>query len=490
MYKRATIEERLRVRDYGVFSCPVYDHTGERKTFSTKVRHTCADGECKRHRKGHDDDWNRCPDWRTALEVARAEENRRLVRPTNPSAAKAEGFTLQDALNLLKAHDVRTNASKNTIRFHRDRSRHLVAKFGATYLCSNLADTAEGIAALRRYSDQRLADSPETTNLEESGHHTIQKEHRVLRHALALAKSEGRFLGDPTALVIEGFDTPAGEQGFYQSGEIWLEELEWIEALIEQTSSNPDRHRFDRRDDILVYFNLGLRRREPLLIKPEHIDFKARTLMVRTPRQSHKEARAERAAARKSGGRKAGLKTDKSKRVLPLNDVMVALFKRRIRIVEPGKPLFTNWGSGNRDLQANWARARKVLLERARQKGKRAYVELDERLPHSLTFNDLRRTFCSLMMNAGVSDTECAKLLGHGDTEMVKAVYGRMADETLHKAVAKLPEMQLPPEALLRTKGPSRRQQQRLRKGAAAAAAAKQSVSKTVSVASVSVSNA
>lgn len=491
MYKRSPLEKRIRLRDYGVFSFWAYDHAGERYTGSTDVRHTCADGACKSEGKGKRRDWSKCPDWRAALEVAKRKERDRSVPPANPSAARAEGFTLQQALNLIAAHDLRTNASKNTIEFHVGRGRHLIQKFGPDYLCSNFADVGEGIAALNKYSDQRLADSPETTGIEESGHHTIQKEHRVLRHALALAKKEGRFLGDPAALVVAGFDTAVGEQGFYQPGEIWLEDAESIEALIEATSSNPDRHRIDRRDDILIYTNLGLRRREILLIRVEHIDFKARTVSIRKPkRQSRKVELAERAAARKHG-RKAGLKTDSSKRTLPLNDVMMAVFKRRVRIVEPGQPLFTNWGSGNRDLNANWARAREARLERAQaQGGKRVRVELDARLPTSLTFNDLRRTFCSQMKNSGVSLDDCAELLGHEDDEMVKLVYGHSAMETLHKAVAKLPEMQLPPQALPRTKGPSRRQRQRFRKGAAAAAAAKQSVSKTVSGDSVSGSNA
>lgn len=177
------------------------------------------------------------------------------------------------------------------------------------------------LEALNKYTDKRLEEGPNRT--------TIQKEHRVLRHALRLAKDLGYYLGDPSALKVEGFIESRGNRGLYQPGETWLERVEWIEALVAHTSANPDKHRVDRRDDILVYTNLGLRRREPLLIKPEHVDLKARTVTIRMPRK-------EATASSKKSARKTGLKTDKSKRVLPLNALMVELFKRHLRSVPAG----------------------------------------------------------------------------------------------------------------------------------------------------------
>jgi integrase len=112
---------------------------------------------------------------------------------------------------------------------------------------------------------------------------------------------------------------------------------------------------------------------------------------------------------------------------------MLDLFKRRLDGARHGRPIFVDWGSGNRDLQANWARARRRLVE--------GNQELEHTLPRGLTFNDLRRTFCSLMRNAGVSFEDCATLLGHTDIEMVRTVYGRTAMDTLHAAVARLPSI-------------------------------------------------
>jgi len=325
------------------------------------------------------------------------------------------------------------------VAFHVNRGRHLVRLFGADMLCEEI-----DLAALIAYSDKRLGEDAQPDR------HTIRHEHSVLRHALRLAKDVGFYMGDPSKLKVEGFIEARGHRGYYQPGETWLEKVEWIEALVAHTSVDPDKHRVDRRDDILVYVNLGLRRRETLLLKPEHVDLTNATLTVRMPRKE---------SARQP--RRTGLKTDKSKRVLPLNKLMVELFRRRLREASAGQPLFSDWGSGNRDLRSNWQRARAWLLERAGQEsGQRARADLEAVLPATLTFNDLRRTFCSLMKNAGVSLEDCAELLGHEDVTMVKLVYGHTAMETLHRAVAKLPEMSLPPQEPPRVKVPSRRERQ------------------------------
>jgi integrase len=53
--------------------------------------------------------------------------------------------------------------------------------------------------------------------------------------------------------------------------------------------------------------------------------------------------------------------------------------------------------------------------------------------------NDLRRTYASWLVSAGVSTYTAARLLGHASTRMVEAVYGHLADTSLKAAGRVLP---------------------------------------------------
>lgn len=417
MYKRTPLERRVRLRG-DVWSFWGHDYAGKRYTASTSVHG-------KENRPA-------------AVEAARRIERNRSVPPPDPATYRAQTFTLGQALGLLDAHDKRVRAAPNTVKFHQGRGGHLVRLLGADRPCTNI-----DIVALTAYSDMRAAEEPDP--------HTIQKEHRVLRQALRLAKDAGCYAGDPSKLVVPGYDEASGLRGYYQPGKTWLSEIAWINALVNETSSNPDKHRVDRRDDILWIINSGVRRREPQLIRPENIDLDARTYKIELPPRASRRA-----------PRKGGLKNTAAERELPLNDVTYEVARRRMRHVLPGHPLFTEWGSGNRDLKANWRRARAWLLTQCATARDRA--RLNALLPRALTFNDLRRTFCSLMKNAGVSFDDCAALLGHEDVAMVKLVYGQTQMATLQRAMDKLPAMTVPPQALpRRTQKLSRRQRRRMR---------------------------
>jgi integrase len=76
-----------------------------------------------------------------------------------------------------------------------------------------------------------------------------------------------------------------------------------------------------------------------------------------------------------------------------------------------------HWGNVRRDLAATCVRAK---------------------VPR-VTPNDLRRTFASLMVQAGVERLAVAHLLGHSSTRMVELVYGRLNDGIYRSAVATLP---------------------------------------------------
>jgi hypothetical protein len=306
-----------------------------------------------------------------ALEAARKIERERAAGPV---AKPVKGpCTLAGAFALLAGHDVLSNARPNTVRFHNDRKAHLLR-----LLPSNVADIN-----LDAYTIARLGEGADR--------HTIQKEHRVLRQALRLAGY------DVSKFKVAGF---INSKHFYTPGDSWLEEVVHIFALLDELDPT-------RRDDVLAYVNTGLRRRELLTISKGRVNLQKRELYV-------------------DELDRITLKTTGARRTLPLNDVMVSILSRRVE--------FSEWHSGNRDINTAWKRAHAKLVSND--------ADLDETLPRRLTFNDLRRTFCSLMRNAGVSFEDCADLLGHEDITMVRQVYGRAAKATLKAAIRKMPAME------------------------------------------------
>jgi hypothetical protein len=56
-----------------------------------------------------------------------------------------------------------------------------------------------------------------------------------------------------------------------------------------------------------------------------------------------------------------------------------------------------------------------------------------------VTLNDLRRTFASWSVQAGVPAKVIANLMGHTSTRMVDLVYGRVGPSDYEAAIAKLP---------------------------------------------------
>lgn len=102
-----------------------------------------------------------------------------------------------------------------------------------------------------------------------------------------------------------------------------------------------------------------------------------------------------------------GTKTEGAARVIPIPEPM----RRWLKIA--GQPPFPAWPNARRAL----ARATK-----------RAKVP-------AVTWNDLRRTFASLLVQAGVPPHLVAKLLGHTTTAMVDKVYGRQTAESIAELI-------------------------------------------------------
>lgn len=121
----------------------------------------------------------------------------------------------------------------------------------------------------------------------------------------------------------------------------------------------------------------GARRREVFAALPDDVDRAASTVRLR------------------------GTKTEAADRTIPI----------------PGPMRTFNWGG---QPFAPWPNARRDLAVACKAAG----------IPR-VTWNDLRRTFASLLVQAGVAPHLVAKLLGHTTTAMVDRVYGRQTAESL-----------------------------------------------------------
>lgn len=107
---------------------------------------------------------------------------------------------------------------------------------------------------------------------------------------------------------------------------------------------------------------------------------------------------------------------------------------RRVPIAPPLKPWLEGvalpvqpWPNSRRDLAAACKRAT-VGTGKKKRKG----------MP-PVTSNDLRRTFCSWLIQEGADLLSVAKMMGHTSTRMVEQVYAQLRDEDLVRAIEKMP---------------------------------------------------
>lgn len=107
-------------------------------------------------------------------------------------------------------------------------------------------------------------------------------------------------------------------------------------------------------------------------------------------------------------------------------------------------PLLVHWAN-NAHMVTYYARKAGVckasVYERLPTKFRRCGTKRGKLLEvgESITPNDLRRTFASLLLQEGATVKEVADLLGHSSTAMVEKVYGHLARRNLVQAVARLP---------------------------------------------------
>ncbi len=235
------------------------------------------------------------------------------------------------------------------------------------------------VCALTLADTERYLDA---RRAEKVSDHTIAKELGTLRAALRAASKAGRYAGDPAALW------PDALVGFYKPRTRWLTVAEYRKLY---AAAFPGR-----RDALTAYVFTGARLSELGRIHAHHVDLEACTVRI------------------------AGTKTDEADRVVPIAPELEPVLRRLVE-EHPEGPLFRSWKPTNmRQSLARWC-ARAGIAP--------------------VTANDLRRTFCSWLCSAGVSELMAAKLLGHTSSKMVRQVYAQLSEASLREAIERLPRV-------------------------------------------------
>ncbi len=107
-------------------------------------------------------------------------------------------------------------------------------------------------------------------------------------------------------------------------------------------------------------------------------------------------------------------------RTVPLNKAGAAFFSQLASEKQPDAHVFE--------------RISRIYVSRQMRAG---CIEADIAPP--AVFHDLRRSYGSLLLNAGAAADHIQELLGHADLRMTRRAYAHMKDKTLEKAVKKLP---------------------------------------------------
>jgi integrase len=319
-------------------------------------------------------------DRKAAQLAARAIELKYLA---DPNWKALESLTLERALDLVIDYQRRKDDAENTIRATTYHGRHLVEILGAETMLPGitLSDTT-------RYMTKRLKQG--------ASRHTVAKELKTLTQAMGRAEKLGLYRPKHSPKHY----MPDELEGHYKPRDRWLSNEEYERLLAALAPHAPERdqrtkrqrkriEREDRRDYLIAYCHLGVRKTELFDAQPGDYDEARRQLRVR------------------------GTKTDGADRVVPASAAAAEVLVRRNNRKKP----FPVWSNPTRDLESACDRAGVGRV----------------------TPNDLRRTFCSWLCQAGVPERVCAELMGHKSTVMVRAVYGHLDQVGMRAAVAFLP---------------------------------------------------
>jgi integrase len=272
----------------------------------------------------------------------------------DPRYAAAKKVSTRDVLADYFLSRGRLGRSAGTLHHVKTKGGHL-----ARLLPALAADVTH--PKLLRYIDARLAEGTRRT--------TIKKELRVMKAALRLARRNGKWHGDPDAVIPELEDD-------YVPRTRWLTPWELI-ALVAQLDRSRAAH---------VTFIVATSARW------------GESLRFVSGRDIRRDASGVYARLR-------GTKTKASDREVPIVGAARSMLAWAIN----DRSGFSSWGNVRRDLAAACVRAG---------------IE-------PVTPNDLRRTFAKWLRNAGAAPSSIGAAMGHVDSRMVERVYGRIAPEAL-----------------------------------------------------------
>jgi integrase len=323
-------------------------------------------------------------------QVATVRARKLELAETDP--ARHSTHTLQEALEWL-INTAMAGRPSGTIHSYSHKARRLLGGLGGEALVSELTRDD-----LLRYVGARLDGDAAAA--------TVYKEMVVLRRALVEARNRGLWQGDLTALVprVPGASRPRDR---------WLTVAEYQDLLAQL---QPHRQLW-----VVVAVQTGARV-SGVEGTPEHpgllwsnVDLERG--WVRLPEE----------------------KTPGSWRRVPVSAELrrwleaVPKKARRGLVAEP-------WQNYRRDLRAACARVgraeRKALIKAGVTV---AAAELAAPPLDPVSGNDLRRTFASWLLQAGVNLLTVARLMGHGSTRMVERIYGQLSLDTYQDAVASMP---------------------------------------------------
>ena len=296
--------------------------------------------------------------------------------------------TVEDALRYLVEESKSKDWPASTLQMFADKAGHLLRVLGGV----KLVDLAT--PAVKRYIDQRLGERVSATRT--TSRESVRKELSTLRAALRDAEELGWLAEGTHKTVIPTF------RAKYKPRERWLtpEEFTKLSGSLADPTRRTVAHQVAAKRQrwlaVAVYLGGRLSEIEARLDWSE-VDLAAQVLRLR------------------------GTKTAGSDRAIPMPAPLVALL-RDVPEAERVGLVAGKWSSVRRDLAQACVRAG---IER-------------------VSPNDLRRTYASWLVNAGVPLQQVARLLGHKSTRMVDLVYGKLSDATLTAAVAKLPALAMP----------------------------------------------